>query len=253
MKKALLAVSFGTSVPGARSAITAFEDALKAAAPDREFFRAFSSPTIRRKLAERGEPIPSAEEALRELAERGYDDAAIQPGYILCGEEYRRLSETVAEYAPRFERLRLGKPLLASDGDLLAVAKIAWETYRPADGALALFGHGTAHPANMAYPALQTALRLLGAKGAFVATAEGWPGLDELIPQLKAGGYRHVTLAPLMLVAGDHALRDMAGDGPESWRSRLMAGGFAVDCRLQGLGSVPAVRELYTAHLRAVL
>ncbi|MBR1497257.1 MAG: sirohydrochlorin cobaltochelatase [Oscillospiraceae bacterium] len=253
MKKALLAVSFGTGVPEARKDITAFEDALKDTAPDRAFFRAFTSPTIRRKLAHRGETVLSTEEALGLLAEKGYTDVAVQPGYILCGGEYDRLAQAAAKFAPRFERLRLGKPLLASDADLRTVAEVLWQTYRPEEGALALFGHGAAHLANMAYPAMQTALRLLGAKDAFVATVEGWPGYGELAEQLREGGYRTVTLTPLMLVAGDHALKDMAGDGAESWRSRLMAEGFTVTCRLQGLGAVPAIREIYAAHLNAVL
>ena len=254
MKKALLAVSFGTSVAAAREDIALFEGTLRAAAPERDFFRAFTSPTIRRMLKARGETVPSLAEALHMLAQDGYADVAVQPGCILCAGEYDRIAAEIREAEPGFSRVRLGMPLLASGKDLLTAAGILWETYRPEEGgALALFGHGAAHPADMTYAALQTAFRIQGIRDAFVATVEGWPGIDDLIAQLKAGGYRRVTVAPLMLVAGEHALKDMAGERPESWKSRLTAEGFETDCRLRGLGKLPAIRALYAEHLKTIL
>ena len=255
MKKALLAVSFGTTVPRAVAAIAALEKRFQEAAPDRYFYRAFTSPTIRRVLAERGEEVLSVEEALERMTEEGCGDVAVQPSYVLCGGEYSRLLETAARHRQKAPdcALRVGRPLLSSPADLRRAAEILWTAYRPAEGALALFGHGTDHLADMAYPALQTALRLAGIGNAYVATVEGWPAFGDLLAQLREENFRRVTLAPLMLVAGDHALKDMAGDGPESWRSRLLAEGFEVECHLRGLGELEEIRELYTQHLREIL
>lgn len=253
MKQALLAVSFGTSVPQARQSIACVERALAAAAPGRAFVRAFTSPTIRRILANRGETVESLPGALEALAAAGCEDVAVQPTHLLYGIEYDKMKETAAAFAPRFTSLRFGKPLAADDADLRALAGCAWRAYAPAEGALVLLGHGTEHFANMVYPALQTALRLQGGRDAFVGTVEGWPSFADVLAQLRDGGYRTVTLAPLMLVAGDHARSDMAGPGPGSWKSRLEAAGLTVRCHMQGLGELPGVQELYAAHLREML
>lgn len=253
MKQALLAVSFGTSVPEARQSITCVEQALAAAAPGREFARAFTSPTIRRILAKRGETVQSLAQALEALAAAGYSDVAVQPTHLLYGIEYDKMKETAAAFAPRFARLRFGRPLAADAADLQALAACVWQAYAPQEGALVLLGHGTEHFANMVYPALQTALRLQGAGNVFVGTVEGWPAFADVLAQLQAGGFRTVTLAPLMLVAGDHACHDMAGPDPESWKSRLEAAGLTVRCRMQGLGLLPGVQALYAAHLKELL
>lgn len=253
MKQALLAVSFGTSVPEARQSIQQVERALAAAAPGRAFARAYTSPTIRCILAKRGETVDSLEQALEKLAAAGCEDVIVQPTHLLYGIEYDKMKGSVAAFAPRFASFTFGKPLLASAADLQALAACAWQAYAPARGALVLLGHGTEHFANTVYPALQTALRLQGAADAFVGTVEGWPALEDVLAQLQAGGYDRVTLAPLMLVAGDHACSDMAGPGPDSWKSRLEAAGLAVTCRMQGLGLLPGVQALYTTHLRELL
>lgn len=116
-----------------------------------------------------------------------------------------------------------------------------------------LLGHGTEHFANMVYPAMQTALRLAGGRRAYMGTVEGWPGFDEVLAQLKKDGCGQALLVPFMLVAGDHALNDMAGDGPKSWKSRLEAAGVGVRCRMRGLGALPEVQALYGARLREIV
>lgn len=252
MKQALLAVSFGTSVATARESISAVERALSGAAPERDFFRAFTSPTIRRIWQRRGEVIASMEEALEQLAADGYDDVIVQPTHLLYGIEYDRMAAEAHSFAPRFEKFTLGAPLVANNDDLLSLAACIEARHVPAspDHALVLVGHGTPHYANMVYPALQTALRLDGVENAFVGTVEGWPDVDAVLRQLAASQYRRATLVPLMLVAGDHALNDMAGDEPDSWKSRLEAVGICVDCHMQGLGLLDGVQRMYAAHLR---
>ena len=253
MKQALLVVSFGTSVPKARESIAAVEQALAAHAPCFDFYRAFTSPTIRGILAKRGEAVLSLAEALEQLAGAGYERVLVQPTHLLYGIEHDKIKETVAGFIPRFARLALGKPLVAGSGELQALAACVAECYMPKTGALVLLGHGTEHFANMVYPALQTALRLAGVKNAYVGTVEGWPGFDEVLSQLRADGHQAVRLTPLMLVAGDHALHDMAGGEPGSWQSRLEQEGFAVCCGLQGLGVLPGVQALYKTHLQELL
>ena len=248
MKKALLVVSFGTVVPQARANIDAVEAALRDAVPQRDFFHAFTSPMLRRILAGRGEKIPGLEEALEQLHAQGYDDVIVQPTYVLYGGEYDKLRETADSFSGSFVRLTLGKPLMADAEDLVALAGIV-RLRHPADDALLLLGHGTKHFANMVYPALQTALRLQGCEKAYVGTVKGWPGFEEVLAQLRRDGRREVLIAPLMLAAGGHALRDMAGEDEHSWKSRLEKEHFSVRCHMEGLGALPEVQALYREHL----
>ena len=250
MKSALLIVSFGTAVPGAGEAIRAVEEAMSAHAAGLDVFRAFTSPTIRRILAGRGEEIPGLEEALDRLAGEGYGRVYVQPTHLLYGLEYDKIRETAGAFRGRFQHLALGRPLVAGTEDLLALAGCFPP---PERGGLVLLGHGTEHFANMMYPALQTALDGMWGGGVYVGTVEGWPGLEEVLARLRRDGHRSVLLRPLMLVAGDHAVSDMAGPGPESWKSRLEAAGLAVECPMEGLGLLKPVQEIYLRHLRELL
>lgn len=250
MKKAIVCVSFGTSVDAARESITAVENALREAAQDRLFVRAFTSPTVRRILAKRGETVPGVAEAMESLLQQGVREVLVQPTHILCGHEYDRIRAEVRPWRTRFDTLAIGRPLLADTADIRALAAILSETYPPCrDETLVLFGHGTDHFANVVYPALQTAFRLAGREDVLVGTVEGWPAYEDVSRQLAAGGGKRVHLVPLMLVAGDHVVHDMSGGGADSWASRLTAEGRTVRSTVQGLGMLPAVRALYRAHL----
>lgn len=251
MKQAILVVSFGTSVVDARSAIVAVEEALHKAEPDRTFFRAFTSPTIRRILAERGELVPSLEEALNSLQELGYTDVVVQPTHLLYGYEYDAIRAAVAPFVCRFVRLVLGIPLLASSADLIALSTLLSNAYpAQSEQVVVLLGHGTEHFANMVYPALQTALHLAGRDDILIGTVEGWPGRKEILIQLEKYRTGRILLAPLMLVAGDHARNDMAGSEPDSWKSRFEAAGWTVTAQMQGLGERREIQNLYVQHLK---
>ena len=251
MPKTLLCVSFGTSVPEARESITAAENALRGAAPSLKFVRAFTSPTIRRILRERGEEILSLPQALETLEG---EEVVVQPTHFLYGQEYDCIRRQVEEYRDRFAALTLGKPLLAGVRDLRDLAAAIHHAGPPVPGeALLLMGHGTEHFAGVVYPALQTVFHMMGRTDVFIATAEGWPELEDILPQVTAAGYTSAHLMPLMLVAGDHACHDMAGDDPESWKSRLRQAGIPARCTLRGLGTLPAVQALYADHLRELL
>ena len=250
--KALLAVSFGTSVPGAEAAIAHMENALRAAFPERTLRRAYTSRIICRKLAREGRPVPSPEEALEELAAAGVRDVLIQPTHLTPGDEYDKLCRIAEACRERFEIFRMSKPLISAPEDLLAVADAVLAHYPMQAGeALLLMGHGSGHIANMIYPALQTAFRFKGAENVFVGTVEGWPELPDCLAQLKRSPWNRVELAPLMLVAGDHALNDMAGDEPDSWKSRLEEEGYIVRCHLEGVGMWDEICALCCRHARA--
>lgn len=254
MKQALLCVSFGTSVPAARQSIEAVEQALRAAAPQLDFVRAFTSPTIRRILEKRGETVFSPAQVLETLAAQGYARIVVQPTHLLPGIEYDKLCGTVRQARPRFAQLALGRPLLAGDEDIRTLAGALDEAYPPQPGeALVWMGHGTDHRANGVYGQLQAAFTALGRTDVFVGTVEGTPALAQVREWLAQRGFAQAHLAPLLLVAGDHARNDMAGEGPDSWKSVLEADGVCVRCTLEGLGTLEPVQKMYTEHLRSVL
>ena len=254
MKKAVVCVSFGTSVPAGRENITAVESVLRQAAQNRIFISAFTSGVIRRVLKERGETVRSVAEALEELWEQGVTEVLVQPTHILCGHEYDKLKRAAELWRDKFEVLCIGRPLLTDTGDLQTLAAELSAAYPAQAGeTLVLFGHGTDHTANMVYPALQTVFRLSGRPDVLVGTVEGWPAFEDVLAQLKARDGKHVHLVPLMLVAGDHALNEMAGADPESWKSRLEAEGFTVRATLRGLGLLPEVQAMYRTRLEEEL
>ena len=249
-RQALVITSFGTSVPEARISITAVEEVLAAAAPEHICVRAFTSPTIRCILKGRGEDVPSLTEALERLAEEGIQRVIVQPTHLLYGYEYDKLKAEAEALAYRFEAVVVGRPLLADNSDLQRFANNLSQDHPAEPGAVTVFmGHGMEHFANAAYPALQTALHLLGRADLYVGTVEGWPGLEDILRQLEPGGPRRIDLLPLMLVAGDHARNDMAGE----WKSRLGSAGHAVACSFAGLGQRAWVQEMYRERLEALL
>lgn len=254
MKTALLCVSFGTSVPAARKSITAVEQVLCEEMPQADFFRVFTSKTIRRILAAKGETVWSMGQALEQLTDGRYDRVVIQPTHFLYGLEYEKLKASVEEAQKRFPCLLLGAPLLSGTRDLCALAKVLAEEFPAREHSTLVFmGHGTPHFSNVVYPALQTVFHMMGRKDVYVGTVEGWPEIDEICKKLQAESYTHVRTAPLMLVAGDHAVNDMAGEEEDSWKSILTRRGYQVECVLQGLGVLPGVQEMYRQHLRELL
>ena len=254
MKKALLCVSFGTSVAAARESITAVERVLKDTAADRVFARAFTSPTIRRILAKRGEETHSVAEALQQLLEEGVTDVLVQPTHILYGYEYDKMREELVSWRGKFEVLTLGQPLLAGTEDIKQLAAVMAELYPAKENrTTVLFGHGTEHFANATYPALQMAFHLMGREDLLVGTVEGWPAFEDVAAQLAASDRKKVHLVPAMLVAGDHAMNDMAGEDEDSWKSRLESLGYEVSCTMQGMGMLKPVQEMYRHRLEKLL
>lgn len=254
-KKAVLVVSFGTSYTDAlEGCIAPTEAAIAAALPGRDLRRAFTSGMIMQKLERRdGLVIDDVPRALTRLLDEGYDDVVIQPTHIMNGEEYDKLAAQAAPLLPRFGRAVLGEPLLTVAEDYRAAAEALMAELPPtgAGEALVLMGHGSEHFANAAYALLEYVLHDLGWKDAFVGTVEGYPALEQVMARLaERSGIDRVLLCPFMVVAGDHARNDMAGEEPDSWKSRLEAAGYTVACMVRGLGQLPGVRARFAAHAR---
>ncbi len=261
-KKAILVVSFGTTYPETmKTTIEAVENKMKAEFPDYEVRRAFSSRIIIKKLAERdGVRIDTEKQALERLKDEGFSEVIVQPMQITAGEEYELIKGVVkhAEATKAFEKIAIGRPVLYYMGqegktdDYLAAAK-AMEAQFPTlkkNEAVLLMGHGGVHPATASYPALQLKLQDAGYKNVYVYTVEGYPTLEGTIDKLKTNKVKKVTLMPLMLVAGDHANNDMAGDDKDSHKSQLIAAGFKVDTYLHGLGENAKIQDIYVQHVK---
>lgn len=250
MVRALVIASFGTSVPAARAGITAVERALSDAAPGFRWVRAFTSPAVRRILAERGEEIPSLSQALERLREEGVGQVVVQPTHLLRGDEYRRLRAEAEALAGGFRLLTVGRPLLADSGDIPRFARRLCAACPEADGEAAVFmGHGTGGAADLVYPALQDAIEREGREDLCVGAMRGRPGLEDILGWLERSGRSRVTLWPLMLTAGSHAQNDMAG----IWKRHLEQAGYAAACSFTGLGELPWVQEMYRERLVHVL
>ena len=252
MKKAILAVSFGTSYPDTLPrTIGAVEQVLAETFPDWEVRRAFTSGMIIRKLKKRdGVEIETVPQALGRLEAEGYTHVAVQPTHVIHGEEYEKMLAQLEPFRPRL-RLAVGMPLLHAQADYeeTAQALLAWLPPVGKDEALVLMGHGTEHFANSAYAQMEQVLREHSDR-VYLATVEGYPTLENVMSRLeKRPEIRRIQLAPFMLVAGDHARNDMAGDG-DSWVGRLRAAGYEVRCVLRGLGECPGIRTLFAEHCR---
>lgn len=258
MKKAILAVSFGTShTDTLEKTIGAIEADLASAFPDRTLFRAFTSGRIVAKLnREEGLSIPTPPQALEALAAAGCEDVLVQSTHVINGEEWEKLRAQAAPYRERFRRLTFGMPLLTGIEDYRAVTEaLLVGLPKPEPGrAIVFMGHGSEHPANAVYATLEYMFHDLGRRDIRVGTVEGYPGFQELSRRLEeAGDVKEVLCYPLMVVAGDHAKNDLAGKGPDSWRSMLEARGYEVRCILEGLGERPEIRAIFTDHARRAL
>lgn len=249
--KAILVVSFGTSYrETCERNIGAIEREIAGAFPDWEVRRAFTSGMIMKKLRSRDNAqIDSVSEALERLAADGFSAVVVAPTHIINGEEYDGIVGDMAAFAGHFDSLAIGRPLLSDTGDYQELARIIGEKFpRRERAVLCLMGHGTEHFADSAYAALDYHFKDAGRDDVFVGTVEGFPTLETLLRKVGRTGAARVTLAPLMVVAGDHAVNDMAGGEEDSWKSAFEAEGYAVECVLKGLGEYPGVRQMYVAH-----
>jgi len=252
-KKGILVISFGTSYPETRKVtIDACEEKIAESFPDYEVRRAFTSSIIIKKLKERDNIIiDTPEEALSKMKDEGFTKVIVQPLHIIPGYEYEEVLAVVNNFKDFFEELTVGRPVLYGIEDYKQAVE-ALKQQLPAlgkDHAVVLMGHGSNHPANACYSCLQSVLND-EELNVFVGVVEGYPGIDNVIAKLKRNNIKEVTLMPYMLVAGDHAINDMAGDEEDSWKSILEREGFVVNIYLHGLGENIGYQEIYVQRVQ---
>ena len=276
----LLVVSFGTSFNDSRAEdIKGIEDALAEAFPDWSVRRAFTAQIIINHVQARDdEKIDNMQQALDRAVANGVKNLVVQPTHLMHGAEYDEMVEAIDAYKDKFESVAIAEPMLGEVGDDAtvinddkaavaqaitdeAVKEAGYDSMEAAaeDGTAFVFmGHGTSHTANVTYDQMQTQMEKLGFTNAFIGTVEGEPedtACDEVINKVKDAGFKKVILRPLMVVAGDHANNDMAGDDDDSWKSMFEASGDfdEIDCQIEGLGRIDAVEQLYVAHTQAAI
>ncbi|MDD6325213.1 MAG: sirohydrochlorin cobaltochelatase [Lachnospiraceae bacterium] len=276
----LLVVSFGTSFNDSRAEdIKGIEDKLQEAYPDWSVRRAFTAQIIINHVQARdGEKIDNMQQALDRAVANGVKNLVVQPTHLMHGAEYDEMVEAVDEYKDKFESVAIAEPMLGEVGEdatvinddkkavaeaitSQAVSEAGYDSVDAAaeDGTAFVFmGHGTSHTANVTYDQMQTQMENLGYKNVFIGTVEGEPedtACDVVIDKVKEAGYKKVILRPLMVVAGDHANNDMAGDDEDSWKSQFEASGAfdSVDAQIEGLGRIDAVEQLYVDHTKAAI
>ena len=276
----LLVVSFGTSFNDSRAEdIKGIEDALAEAFPDWSVRRAFTAQIIINHVQARDdEKIDNMQQALDRAVANGVKNLVVQPTHLMHGAEYDEMVEAIDAYKDKFESVAIAEPMLGEVGDDAtvinddkaavaqaitdeAVKEAGYDSMEAAaeDGTAFVFmGHGTSHTANVTYDQMQTQMEKLEFTNAFIGTVEGEPedtACDEVINKVKDAGFKKVILRPLMVVAGDHANNDMAGDDDDSWKSMFEASGDfdEIDCQIEGLGRIDAVEQLYVAHTQAAI
>ena len=276
----LLVVSFGTSFNDSRAEdVKGIEDALAEAYPDWSVRRAFTAQIIINHVEARDdEVIDNMQQALDRAVENGVKNLVVQPTHLMHGAEYDEMTEAINGYKDKFESVAIAEPMLGEVGDdatvinddKKAVAQAitdeackeagfdSMDAAAEAGTAFVFMGHGTSHTANITYDQMQTQMENLGFKNAFIGTVEGKPedtACDKVIEKVKEAGYKNVVLRPLMVVAGDHANNDMAGDDEDSWKSQFVASGNFenVDTEIAGLGRIEAVEQLYVDHTKAAI
>ena len=276
----LLVVSFGTSFNDSRvNDIKGIEDALQEAYPDWSVRRAITAQIIINHIQARdGEKIDNMTQALDRAVANGVENLVVQPTHLMHGAEYDEMAATVEAYKDNFKSVVIAEPLLGEVGadatvvnaDKKAAAEAivnaavgagGFDSLESAEGlstAFVFMGHGTAHVAKVTYSQMQTMMDELGYKNVFIGTVEGEPedtACEAIIEKVAQAGYKHVVLRPLMVVAGDHANNDMAGEDEDSWLSMFKASGKfeGFDVQINGMGGIPAVQALYVAHTAAAM
>jgi sirohydrochlorin cobaltochelatase len=259
VKKAILLAAFGTTVPEALKALDQVEARVKREFSGVEIRWGYTSSMVRNKLAKEGKVLDSPETALAKLMDAGYTHVAVLSLHTIPGEEFHDLNRNThvfGDMAGGFEKILVARPLLSSHEDMVRVAKAILKEVpagRKPEDAVLLMGHGTEHhPSDAIYLAMNQVFQELDAR-VYVATVEGYPTVNDLLPKLRETKARKVYLMPLMAVAGDHARNDMAGNEPDSWKSVLTKNGYVCETVLKGTAEYPEIVDVWLDHLRVAL
>ena len=243
-KKAILVVSFGTSHEDTRKVtIDAIEETIGAAFPQYRIYRAWTSNIHYDNL----------KEAKERMAQDGIEEVIVQPTHVMNGVENDLMKADVLAAANHFQSVKFGNPLLTTEEDNAYVVKTITDVFpviQDKKTALVLMGHGTEHYANTVYAALDYRFKDMGYENVIVATVEGYPEIEQALNQLEKSDAKKVVIAPFMIVAGDHAKNDMAGEEADSWKNVIGAKGYKVETVLKGLGEYESIRRLFVEHIK---
>jgi sirohydrochlorin cobaltochelatase len=257
-RKAILLVAFGTSIPEAAKAFDEIEKVVREKYRDIEVRWAFTSQTIRARLAAQGKNLDSPETALSRLMSEGYTQAAVLSLHVVPGEEFHDLQRNAMHFADMsggFEKVMVARPLLGNYDDMTRVADILMRRFRPQreDEGVIFIGHGNStHPSDAIYVAMNSLMNDRDAR-LFVGSVEGHPTQDQILPKLNALRIRKVRLIPLMTIAGDHVRKDIAGDAPDSWKSVLSKNGIDGEPLFSGLAQNPEIVAIWLDHLEDIV
>ncbi len=254
MKKGIVVVSFGTTYERTRKlCIESVENKIGDEFRDYEVRRAFTSGMVINKLKERDNiVIDNVSEALIRMEKEGFEEIHVQSLHIIPGFEYEKMQKNIRDFKERKNNihLKVGKPLLFDEGDYDRVIKSLDVSDLKEDVSIVYMGHGTDHVSDKSYMVLESKFREYGYKNVYIATVEGNRTIEDIIPDLRESGIKKVILKPFMLVAGDHATNDMAGDSEDSWKSILSKEGFEVETCVKGLGENSKIQDIFISHLK---
>lgn len=254
--KVILVVSFGTSYNNNRDlTIGAIENDIKDYFKDYEIRRAFTSQMIINKLKKRDNlVIDNVEDALKRAVNDGVKELIVQPTHMMDGTEYHyKIKDYLDDYMDKFDTLILGEPLIKYEEDYDDLIDCITQTEYGDDTAVCFMGHGTPADSNIIYTTLQDKLTSKNYDNYYVGTVEAEPSFDDVLAMIKEGEYKRIVLKPLMVVAGDHAQNDMAGDEEDSWKSMFESNGYEVECIIEGLAQSKDIRNMYIKHLEQLI
>lgn len=254
--KVILVVSFGTSYNNNRDlTIGAIENDIKEHFQDYEIRRAFTSQMIINKLKKRDNlEIDNVKDALERAVNDGVKTLIVQPTHMMDGTEYHyKIKDHLEDYKDKFDTLVLGEPLIKYDEDYEDLIDAITATKYDDDTAVCFMGHGTPADSNKIYTTLQDKLESKNYENYYIGTVEAEPTFDDVLAMIKEGDYKKIVLKPLMVVAGDHAQNDMAGDEEDSWKSMFEANGYEVECVIEGLAQSKDIRNMYIKHLEQLI
>lgn len=252
-KRAIVVVSFGTSHQDTRKVtLDAIENKVRETYTDYDVYRAYTSDFIARIIQKKENvKVESPDEIFARLVKEGYDEVLVQPLHVIPGLEYSDLVKSFEKYRNEFVRAEIGTPLLytinteTNRNDYKTLIEVLKEQVTQEKKSVVFMGHGTSHPANASYALLERVFNDLGVANVYIGTVEGYPGITEVKNELKKDKVKNVVLMPLMIVAGDHAKNDMAGDEDDSWKKILQSEGYNVETYLHGLGENEGVQKIY--------
>ena len=258
-KKAVLTVYFGTAVRESREkTIDCIERKIQSLFPEYAFYHAWTSDIMRRIAAERENlVIPDVNTAMEQMLADGVTEAAVLPLFMVQGLEYEQAVSGILEYREEFEHLRVGGPLLRDENDIEEIAVLMAETYQQKPNQTVIFvGHGTDNEANAVYQKLGHVFTQFGRMDLLTGTVKDKHALERIRSLLKGQQKQRVLLVPFMIAAGNHVKHEMAGTEADSWKSRLEAEGFIVDCVMKGLGEEQRIQDIFIkrfCHIQEIM